>query len=199
MIDRAPGLWNSLRTLKRATLAGASGSWNLLRNLKHTADRRFGNYSRLIQFCAVGTSGMAIDLGAYAILQRLFERTPIADWPVPGLAITQGIAAAGTLAMLLALTWNFNLNRRFTFNDARRRGSNIFRQFCTYALSNAPGIAVSLAFRFGLPSWSTFFRQHLHTAALIGIICSTGLSFSLARWLVFRRPESVASTMSPVT
>jgi dolichol-phosphate mannosyltransferase len=37
-----------------------------LRHLKRLADDRFGNASRLLQFCAVGASGMVIDLTCYA-------------------------------------------------------------------------------------------------------------------------------------
>ena len=33
-----------------------------LRPLKHVLDSRFGNYSRLVQFCMVGASGMVVDL-----------------------------------------------------------------------------------------------------------------------------------------
>lgn len=163
--------------------------WGLLRSFKRSADRRFGNYSRLVQFCAVGTSGAVIDLGIYAILQRALDGSTLASHRISALGVSQADVIAGTVSVFIALVWNFNLNRRFTFNDARREGG-IFRQFLTYAASNALAIAVSLTFRFGLPAWSEFFRQHLHSAALIGIVVATGLSFSLSRWVVFRRKEA---------
>src|SRR5207248_9661125 len=46
-----------------------------LRPLKHVLDGRFGNLSRLIQFCGVGASGMVVDLSFYALFQWLFSFT----------------------------------------------------------------------------------------------------------------------------
>ena len=39
-----------------------------VRPIKRILDARFGNYSRLVQFCIVGASGMVIDLSFYALL-----------------------------------------------------------------------------------------------------------------------------------
>ncbi len=39
--------------------------------VKRILDARFGNYSRLVQFCIVGASGMVVDLSCYALLQLL--------------------------------------------------------------------------------------------------------------------------------
>ena len=49
-----------------------------LRPLKHVLDSRFGNYSRLVQFCMVGASGMVVDLTFYALLQWLLTFTWLA-------------------------------------------------------------------------------------------------------------------------
>src|SRR4029077_21081567 len=49
-----------------------------LRPLKHLLDSRFGNYSRLVQFCIVGASGMVVDLSLYALLQHLLSYTSLA-------------------------------------------------------------------------------------------------------------------------
>ena len=46
-----------------------------VRPLKHLLDLRFGNYSRLVQFCIVGASGMVVDLSFYALFQWLFSFT----------------------------------------------------------------------------------------------------------------------------
>ena len=97
------------------------------------------------------------------------------------------------LAILTALTWNFALNRRLTFNDAR--AGSISRQFFTYALGNALGIAVSLSLRLYLPLQFGFFNSHRLTAAVVGIIVATGISFSMSRWVVFiRGPEGQSAT-----
>jgi dolichol-phosphate mannosyltransferase len=160
---------------------------NDLRLIKRLADDRFGNYSRLLQFCVVGASGMVIDLTSYALFQLVFSRTFLARLRIPLLAAGESLdlAVAAALAIGVALVWNFSLNRRLTFNDARQ--GSILRQFVTYALGNAVGIALSYSVRLYLPSKFGFFRRHKLAAAVVGIVAATGISFSMSRWVVFTR------------
>jgi dolichol-phosphate mannosyltransferase len=162
---------------------------NDLRLIKRLADDRFGNYSRLLQFCVVGASGMVVDLTCYALFQLVLSHTFLARLKTPLIAPSQSLdlAAAGALAIAFALVWNFSLNRRLTFNDARK--GSILRQFVTYALGNALGIALSLAVRLILPSRFAFFQRHKLAAAVVGIVAATGISFSMSRWVVFNRRE----------
>ena len=167
-----------------------------LRQLKRVLDHRFGTFSRLIQFCMVGASGMVVDLTLYALFQLLFA----CFWPLPaGLSVSRfswPLATAGALSIFTALVWNFTLNRRLTFNDAR--GGSILRQFLTYALGNALGVAVSLSLRLYLPLHFGFFARHKLAAAVVGIIVATGISFSMSRWVVFiRRPDGSAAAEHP--
>ena len=164
-----------------------------LRHLKRLADDRFGNASRLIQFCAVGASGMVLDLTFYAIFQLIFSSTSLARMRAPVVGGPLDLAVAGALAIGLALTWNFSLNRRLTFSYARH-GSTV-RQFLTYALSNAVGIALSFSLRLSLPVHVDFFHRHKLAAAVVGIVTATGISFSMSRWLVFSR-RSVARDLA---
>lgn len=163
-----------------------------IRQLKRLLDHRFGTLSRLVQFCVVGASGMVVDLTLYALLQILFARF----WSLPSGPSTAGfswpLAVAGALAIFTAMVWNFALNRRLTFNDSR--AGSIPRQFLTYALGNALGIAVSLSLRLFLPQYSGFFARHRLAAAVVGIIVATGISFSMSRWVVFIRKPAVART-----
>ena len=163
-----------------------------VRHAKKLADERLGTLSRLVQFCFVGASGMIVDLSMYAALLALLSRTPLHDRSVlrvvGGNSVTLAQALAGFLAISTAIIWNFSLNRRLTFNDARR--GSIARQFLRYVLSNLAGCAVSLAFRLFLPSRIPFFARHRLAAAVTGIVAATGISFSLARWFVFsNRPN----------
>ena len=127
-----------------------------VRQLKRLLDHRFGTFSRLVQFCVVGASGMVVDLTLYALLQLLFARF----WSLPAGPSAAGfswpLATAGALAIFTAMVWNFTLNRRLTFNDSR--GGSIPRQFLTYALGNALGIAVSLSLRLCLATVLRFLR-----------------------------------------
>ncbi len=156
-----------------------------LRHLKRLADRRFGNASRLLQFCLVGASGMLVDLSSYALFQQLFSRTWLAQVRAPIGNESLALAASGALAIALAMTWNFSLNRRLTFSYARH--GSVVRQFLTYALSNALGNALSFSLRIVLPGRFAFFHRHKLAAAVVGIVAATGISFSLSRWVVFRR------------
>ena len=54
-----------------------------LRHFKRLSDDRFGILSRLAQFCAVGASGMVVDLCSYALLQPVFSRTFLATGTTP--------------------------------------------------------------------------------------------------------------------
>ena len=163
-----------------------------LRQTKHILDRRFGNYSRLIQFCIVGASGMVVDLSFYALFQWLFSlvsasASQVGSWQ---------LALAGILSIGIALFWNFLLNRKLTFNDALK--GNIPKQFLTYALGNAIAILLSLTVRLFLPARFAFFARHRLAAAVVGIITATGISFSTSRWLVFgRRRDSAHDAFAP--
>jgi dolichol-phosphate mannosyltransferase len=156
-----------------------------LRPLKHVLDGRYGNLSRLVQFCVVGASGMVVDLTFYALFQWLFAFTWLFTRKSKLFGFSWHLAVAGALSIAIALLWNFSLNRRLTFNDARKGAW--LRQFLTYALSNALAIAVSLSMRLYLPTRVGFFDRHRLAAAVVGIVMATGISFSMSRWIVFTR------------
>lgn len=171
-----------------------------LRHIKRLADHRFGNASRLFQFCVVGASGMVIDLTSYALFQLVLSRTVLARLPAPWTGGSCDLAIAGALAIAIALVWNFSLNRRLTFNDSRE--GSIARQFATYVLGNALAIALSYTLRMVLPVRVAFFGRHRLAAALVGIVAATGISFSMSRWVVFSRragggPSSALQTSEP--
>ncbi len=154
-----------------------------LRPLKHVLDGRYGNYSRLIQFCAVGASGTVVDLSFYALFQWLLSATWLVSQTAKPYGFSWHLAVSGALSIAIALLWNFSLNRRLTFNDARRGSWS--RQFLTYVLSNAVAIAVSFTLRVYLPTSVGFFARHKLAAAAVGIVVATGISFSMSRWIVF--------------
>ncbi len=190
LLAKAPGRRVDVPATPRAIAARPQPGFDDLRHLKRLADHRFGDFSRLIQFCVVGASGMFVDLSCYAGFQYLFAHTALARHTLP-IVGPLDLAAAAVLAVLLALTWNFTLNRRMTFSDARQ--GSILKQYLAYALSNALAILVSLTLRLWLPRSFGFFDRHRLAAAVVGIVLATVLSFTMARWVVFRR----GSTSSP--
>lgn len=152
--------------------------------IKSYVDHKFGSVSRLVQFCTVGFSGMFVDLTSYAGFQALFKNSALGHYALPLVKSTADLALAGFLAIWLAITWNFILNRRLTFNDARRN-STFLRQYGTYVLSNALALCVSFVLRIWLPSRFAFFDDHKLVAAFVGIVIATGISFNMTRYFVF--------------
>ena len=49
------------------------------------------------------------------------------------------------------------------------------------------GIGLSFSLRLYLPARIDFFARHRLAAAVVGIVAATGISFSMARWVVFRQ------------
>lgn len=192
LLARAGGRRVDVPIRPRPTLGWRRFELDDLRHIKRLADHRFGNASRLFQFCAVGASGMVVDLSSYALFQLIFSRTPLAEWPAPWSGGTCDLAVAGALAIAIALVWNFSLNRRLTFNDARQ--GSIARQFATYVLGNALAIALSYTLRMVLPVRVAFFGRHRLAAALVGIVAATGISYSMSRWVVFSRRSGAGSS-----
>ena len=167
-----------------------------LRQLKRLADDRFGNASRLIQFCFVGASGMVVDLTCYALFQAILSQTALLEgMEAPLVGGPLALAVAAVLAIAIALTWNFTINRRLTFNDARQ--GSLGRQYLRYVLSNLLGIGVSLTLRLLLPNTFGFFRRHRLAAAVVGIVTATGISFSMARWFVFSQRSAPVGEEQP--
>ncbi|WP_337175680.1 GtrA family protein [Paludisphaera sp.] len=156
-----------------------------LRQLKRVLDHRFGTLSRLVQFCVVGASGMVVDLSLYGVLLWLFASAGFGSASEASAGAHGAMFVAGCISIWAAMSWNFLLNRRLTFNDTRE--GSIVRQYLTYAVGNALGILVSLTLRLYLPSRFGVFARHRLAAAVVGIVVATGISFSMSRWVVFRR------------
>jgi dolichol-phosphate mannosyltransferase len=140
-----------------------------IKHLKRLADYKYGSFSQLAQFCLVGSTGVVVDLAALALLLRA--------------ALPFEIARA--IAILVAMTWNFWLNRRLTFSYSRRGG--LIGQYFRFVATCSVGGIVSYAISVGLKSWVEFFHIHVFLAALIGIIVGTLFNFLISRYWVFKR------------
>jgi len=145
---------------------------NYLRHLKRLADFRFGGWSQLGQFCVVGTSGMAVDLLIYALLLR------------GGVALP----AARALAIFIAMSWNFAINRRVSFS-ASRFGRPIIEQYFFWLASSGLGAVASWSIAVALTSFTKFFAWHVFIAATLGIVAGSLINFILARYWVFAVPD----------
>ena len=147
---------------------------NYLRHLKRLADFRFGGWSQLGQFCVVGASGMAVDLLIYALLLR------------GGVALP----AARALAIFIAMSWNFAINRRVSFS-ASRFGRPIIEQYFFWLASSGLGAVTSWSIAVALTSFTKFFAWHVFIAATLGIVAGSLINFILARYWVFAVPDKI--------
>jgi dolichol-phosphate mannosyltransferase len=141
---------------------------NYLRHLKRLADFKFGGWSQLGQFCGVGASGMGVDLLIYALLLQAGVALPVAR----------------AIAIFIAMSWNFTLNRRVSFS-ASRLGSPIIEQYFLWLASSGLGAVTSWSVAVSLTLLGKFFATHIFFAALLGIAVGSLINFILARYWVF--------------
>jgi dolichol-phosphate mannosyltransferase len=128
---------------------------------------KFGAWSQLAPFLVVGALGTALNLVALTGLLAV--------------GVSTRPAVAG--AIFLSMCFNFVLNRRFSFSEARQ-GTSWPRQFLTFLAASSLGAVVNY-------KTALFLLKHVPTlppqaAALAGIAVGTGLNFVASRYLVFR-------------
>jgi dolichol-phosphate mannosyltransferase len=122
-----------------------------------------------IKFCLVGSSGVVVDLSVYRFLLHLHLPNPVAR----------------AVAILVAMTCNFLLNRNWTFHDSRDQSAWV--QYSRYVVSSALGAVVSWSVSMALSHGASFFHAHLMLAALVGIAAGTVTNYLLASRWVFAR------------
>jgi dolichol-phosphate mannosyltransferase len=143
--------------------------WNYIRHLKRLADFKLGELSYVLQFCLVGTTGMITDLFIYSLLLSMAVPLPLAR----------------VLAIWVAMTWNFWLNRRLTFSYSRK--GSILKQYMQFFASCALGAIVSWSIAVLIPQKVEIFADYILLAAIIGIGAGTFTNFALSRFWVFRK------------
>ncbi len=141
---------------------------NYLRHLARLYRFRFPRLTRFLSFGLVGSSGAAVDLLTFMLLLNSGLS------PLP----------AAILAIWIAMTSNFELNRRLTFADGDRSWGQAYFSFC---LSCLFGAGVNTGVRVGLMSSVNWFSGHAWGAAVLGILSGLVFNFSLCERFVFRK------------
>jgi len=165
---------------RRAANFTVSELIRFVRQFKRLADVRYGGFSRLVQFCLVGATGMVVDLSMLAVL----------------LALHLSFGPARALAILAAMTWNYSFNRRVTFSYSR--SGSILSQYPRFVASCSVGSFISWAVSVGLVDSTAFFAFLKFVAAFIGIVLGTFSNFTLSRWWVFRQLSAPAGGQDEV-
>jgi dolichol-phosphate mannosyltransferase len=120
----------------------------------------------------VGASGLAVNL--LLLTAFLAARVPQ--------------AAAIACAIILSMTWNFALNRRFTFSYARHEPA--VRQFMGFASASTFGAVVNYL----VTMWLWDFFHYNQIAAAIGVISGTAFNFVGSRYVIFRKRHVILQT-----
>lgn len=144
-----------------------------LKYIKHVRRlyiHRFEKSMSVLQFLAVGASGVVVNMAALTLLLAL----GVADW----LSLAGGIA--------VSVCTNFLLNRRFTFSYAR--DGHVWKQFAGFVGACSVGMVVnyvvSLVMLAHVLAEGPYAPQF---AALIGIGCGMVFNYLGNRFFVFRR------------
>lgn len=151
---------------------------NYLRHLARLYRFRFPRLTRFLTFGLVGSSGAAVDLLTFVLLLKSGLS------PLP----------AAVLAIWVAMTSNFKLNRRLTFADGDRSWGPAYFSFC---LSCLFGAGVNTCVRVGLMSSVNWFSGHAWGAAVLGILSGLVFNFSLCERFVFRKSRGAPLTSLP--
>jgi dolichol-phosphate mannosyltransferase len=142
------------------------------RHLKRLYEFKFRS-ARLVQFVTVGTSGMLIDLSVFSLLLLVI--------PLP---------VARAVAIWVAMTWNFWLNRRLTFSYARREPP--LRQYLLFCASCMLGAVVNWTVSMALCAYVPLFDRWTVSAAFLGAVGGTAFNYVLSSRFVFvvRKPAA---------
>ncbi len=137
-----------------------------LQHLRRLYIFKYDLWSQLAQFAVVGAAGTVVNL---AILTALIAvRVPLQ------------LAVAG--AILGSMTFNFVLNRRFSFSFART--GSWWRQYVRFVAASSFGALINYALTMAVVRHFPGVVPQL--AALAGIAVGLGFNFVASRYLVFR-------------
>lgn len=132
---------------------------------------RFGEAMHLIQFLAVGASGLVVNLAVLTLFQ----------WMQASAAVS---LAAGIAVSVVS---NFILNRRFTFSYARAHDWG--KQFVGFVAASGVGMAVNFALALYLQSrvLDPSAKYSLQLASMGGVLGGMAFNFIANRYFVFKK------------
>jgi dolichol-phosphate mannosyltransferase len=137
-----------------------------IKHLRRLYTFKFGAWSQLVQFLTVGGLGTVFNL----LLLTMFLH----------LALQAQASVAAAIA--LSMVFNFVLNRRFSFGEARKQ--SWLRQFVGFMAACSVGALINYAVT--VLFMGPKFALRPQVAALFGIAAATAFNFVASRYLVFR-------------
>lgn len=149
-----------------AVLAWPLAEWATQRLFKESAGQ---SLARIFKFGMVGGSGFVVDMSLYALLHSWF-----------GLHLLW----ARTIAYWLTSSWNWYLNRIFTFKDAdngRKRD-----QWAKYLIMCLISFGPSMGTFYGLTHSFEFFMHNSQLALMAGVVVGALFNYVVAGFLIFK-------------
>jgi len=138
-----------------------------LRHLWRLYCYRYSSMIQFVKFCIVGFSGLVIDTITLVILVEL-------------LALDPRIAAI--FAFLLVITWNYSLNRIWTFN----RFNHTLYSYITFLLICCVGLGIRIGVMHLLLEYAGMHTGKLYIlASIIGIFSATTSNFLWSKSISF--------------
>lgn len=138
-------------------------------HLKRLFEYKYRTYAEFIKFSMIGGSGMIVDLTFVTISMEI---------------IFLPFRIARAVGFVFALTSNFLLNRRFTFQKAKKR--NILRQYLLFFAVSTMGLAVNWLISVYLHEQIPYFKTHYLIASFIGILGGMLINFTGSKFIVFK-------------
>lgn len=152
-----------------------------LRHLKRLYLHRFGDLARILSFGVVGASGFVVDLAVYLGLQAFGVEHRLARF----------------LSFWPAVSWNWWLNRRVTFDERPRQPPT--RQWARFVIASLVGLGINVGSYLILTSFVEIFIRHPLYAFFLGIVLGGGVNFLVSSHYVYRRhsdPEGKTAAMA---
>ncbi|MEK7072152.1 MAG: GtrA family protein [Patescibacteria group bacterium] len=120
---------------------------------------------QFIKFCLVGSTNMVIDIFVYWFFTRIFSVYYL---------------LAAVFSFVVAVTWSFFMNRRWTF---RHNGHNTTSQYVKFFVVNISVMVLNLSFLFIFVDWFGFYDLIVKLAA--AVVFSL-VNFSFNKFWTFR-------------
>ncbi|AQQ08900.1 Undecaprenyl-phosphate 4-deoxy-4-formamido-L-arabinose transferase [Sedimentisphaera cyanobacteriorum] len=141
-----------------------------IQHIKRLFDYKYGDLAKFFQFCIVGATGAVVDLSSYNIFMSFMP-----------------IEIARIIAIIIAMTWNFEMNRRFTFSYGKHR--HWLKQYFGFVCCCSIGAVVNWSVSMSLSRNFEFWSEQLTLAAAAGILCGTVFNFLLNRFWVYKKKD----------
>ena len=152
---------------------------NYLRHVHRLYLFRYGGMARVASFLCVGASGFLIDVAFYLGLQWFGLEHRLARF----------------LSFWPAVTWNWRLNRAFTF--AERPWRSRARQWAQFVGSSLLGLSVNVGTYTALTSFVAFFERNRLLALVSGVAFGSIANYLVANGYVYGRRGAVTVDRLP--